>query len=100
MTEIFDDLHKLIRPSFSPNAAAFTYDWLPNTSHSPATATGPQPKSSLQARLLTSANLAWACLRINKPAAPQTAVGLERPVSTPHHPRIYPAWPCPKGLRC
>ena len=38
--------------------------------------------------------------RLNEPAAPQTAVGLERPVSTPHHPRICPAWPCPKGLRC
>ena len=70
------------------------------TSDSEKTATGPQPKSSLQARLLTSANLAWACLRINRPAAPQIAVGLELPVSTPHHPQIYPAWPCPKGLRC
>jgi hypothetical protein len=38
--------------------------------------------------------------RLNEPAAPQTAVGLVRPVSTPHHPRICPVWPCPKGLRC
>lgn len=64
------------------------------------TAPGRQQKSSLRARVLTSANSAWACLWLNEPAAPQTAVGLERPVSTPHHPRIYPAWPCPKGLRC
>ena len=72
----------------------------PDSWHSPTSAAGPQPKSSLQARLLTSANLAWACLRINKPAAPQIAVGMERPVSTPHHPHIYPAWPFPEGLRC
>ncbi len=38
--------------------------------------------------------------RLNEPAAPRTAVGPGRPVSTPHHPRICPAGPCPKGFRC
>ena len=39
-------------------------------------------------------------VQLSEPAAPRTAVGLERPVSTPRHPRICPAWPCPTGLRC
>jgi len=35
----------------------------------------------------------------NEPTAPPTVARLARPAATPHHPRICPAWPCPKGLR-